>query len=117
MIELVHLGEIKKVDMLPREVQETVESILIILDEAYGESRTKNDDGGYVIVAERKEDFKAIEKNSYLNPNNVIVEYADKIECSNGEIYINSLILCNNDYSISLITPLEITPENILKQM
>lgn len=117
MIELVHLEEIKKVDMLPREVQETVENILIILDESYGENRSKNDDGGYVIITEREEDFKVIEEKTYLSLNDVIVEYADKIECSNGKIYINSLILCNSDYSVSLISPLEITPKNILKQM
>ncbi|WP_394899936.1 hypothetical protein [Clostridium butyricum] len=117
MIELVNLKEMNKVTMLPNEVQNNIEGILTILDEAYGEDRSKNDDGGYVIVVEGKDDFKIIEKNTHISINNVIVEYVDRVECSNGEIYTSSLILCNSDYSISLIIPLEITPKNILNQM
>lgn len=117
MIELLNLKEMNKVAMFPNEVQNNIQSILTILDETYGKNRGKNYDGGYVIVVESIRDFEIIEKNIYINLDNVIVEYVDRIECSNGEIYTSSLVLCNNDYSISLIIPLEITPKNILKQM
>ena len=60
MIELVHLEEMNKVRMFPSEVQNNIQSILIILDGAYGEDRDKNDDGGYVIVVEEKDDFEFI---------------------------------------------------------
>lgn len=55
MIELVNLKEMNKVTMLPNEVQNNIKGILTILDEAYGEDRSKNDDGGYVIVVEEKD--------------------------------------------------------------
>lgn len=117
MIELVNVKEIKKVSMFPNEVQNNIKGILTILDEAYGEDRSKNDDGGYVIVVESMEDFEVVEKDTHINLDNVIVEYVDVIECSKGKFYTSSLVLCNNDYGISLIIPLEITPKNILNQM
>ncbi|NFO67024.1 hypothetical protein FDC27_08635 [Clostridium botulinum] len=117
MIELVHLKEKNKVSMFSSEVKNNIESILTILDEAYGENRDKNDYGGVVIVVEEKDDFELIQRNTHINIENVIVEYVDLIECSNGKFYTSSLVLCNNDYSISLIIPLEITPKNILKQL
>lgn len=117
MIELLNLKEMKKVSMFPNEVQNNIKGILTILDEAYGEDRSKNDDGWYVIVVEKKDDFKEIENSTNINIDNVIVEYIDLIEYSNGKVYTNSLVLCNNDYSISLIIPFEIMPENLLNQM
>lgn len=117
MIELVHLEEMNKVRMFPSKVQNNIKGILTILDEAYGEDRDKNVDGGYVIVVEEKDDFELIKKNTHINIENVIVEYVDLVECSNGKVYTSSLVLCNNDYSISFIISLEITPQNILKQM
>lgn len=45
MIELLNLKEMKKVSMFPNEVQNNIKGILTILDEAYGEDRSKNDDG------------------------------------------------------------------------
>lgn len=117
MIELAHLVEKHKVDKLPIEVQENIEGILTILDEEYGENRDQYNDGGYVIVIEEEADFQIIKEKTHIDVNNVIVEYVDKIECSNGKVYISSLILCNNDYSISLIIPFEIMPINIINQM
>ena len=118
MIELTHLKEISKVDRLPKEVQENIEGILSILDEEYGVDRDQyKDNGGYVIVVEDESDFQIIKKKAHIDVDNVIVEYVDKIECSNEKIYTSSLTLCNNDYSISLVIPFEITPKNILNQM
>lgn len=70
-----------------------------------------------MIVVESIEDFQTIKNNTYIDIENIVVEYVDQIECSTGKIYTSSLILCNNDYSISLIIPLEITPENVLNQI
>ncbi|MDU4589403.1 MAG: hypothetical protein E6240_07795 [Clostridium butyricum] len=118
MIEITYLREIEKVKMLPDEVQEVIKGILEILDSEYGSNRNKYvDDGGYVIVVESIEDFKEIQKKTNIDVNDVIVEYVDKILCADGKVYTNSLALCNNDYSISLIMLFEIMPENLLKQM
>ena len=118
MIELTHLKEINKADRLPKEVQENIEGILSILDEEYGADREQyKDNGGYVIVVEDESDFQIIREKVHIDVDDVIVEYVDEIECSNGKVYTSSLALCNNDYSVSLIIPFEITPKNILNQM
>ncbi|MBN1034502.1 hypothetical protein DWC20_02935 [Clostridium botulinum] len=118
MIEITYLREMKKVQALSSEVQEVIKGILEILDSEYGAARDKYaDDGGYVVVAERIEDFNQIQKKTNIDINNVIVEYVEKIFCTDGKAYTNSLVLCNNDYSISLIIPFEIMPANLLKQM
>lgn len=118
MIEITYLKEMERVHVLPIEVQEVIKGILKILDSEYGSTRDKySDDGGCVVVAENIEDFKEIQKKTNLDFNDVIVEYVDKIVCNGGKVYTNSLVLCNNDYSISLIMPFEIMPENILNQI
>jgi hypothetical protein len=118
MIEITYLREIEKVQEMPIEVQEVIKGILEILDSEYGADRDKYaDDGGYVVVAESIEDFDKIQKKTNIDVNEVIVEYVDNLVCDNGKVYTNSLALCNNDYSISLIMPFEIMPENLLKQM
>ena len=83
MIELSYLGEMDKVKAMPQEIQETVQDILQILDIEYGAARDKYaDDGGYVIVLEEKEDFAKIKDKTYIDCDNIIAEYVDKIVCS-----------------------------------
>jgi len=49
---------------LPQEIQE----ILQVLDKEYGLERLKyEDDGGYVTILEKKEDFKQIKNNRYID--------------------------------------------------
>ena len=118
MIEITYLKEMEKVHALAIEVQEVIKGILEILDLEYGTERDKHaDNGGYVVVVESIEDFKEIQNKTNIDVNDVIVEYVDEIICDGGTVYTNSLVLCNNDYSISLIIPFEIMPENLLKQM
>ena len=118
MIEIAYLKERDKIKTIPKEVQEIIEGILQILDAEYSSSRNKyEDDGGFVIVIEKDVDFEELKRNTYINCKEVIAEYVDKIVCSNGEIYTNSLILCNNDYAISLIIPLDLTPQNLKDYM
>ncbi|MBS5984498.1 MAG: hypothetical protein KIC67_18150 [Clostridium butyricum] len=108
----------KRVQALSIEVQEVIKAVLEVLDSEYGSNGDKYvDDGGYVIVVESIEDFKQIQKKTNIDINNVIVEYVDKVSCVDGKVYINSLVLCNNDYSISLIMPFEIMTKNLLKQI
>ncbi len=118
MIEIAYSKEKEILRNMPQEVQETVREILQILDSEYGADRNKyEDNGGYVIVVEKKEDFKELKNKTYIDCNTVIAEYVDKIVCSNGEVYTNSLILCNNDYAISIIIPLELIPQNLKDYM
>ncbi|MGG7178342.1 hypothetical protein ACQPU1_12145 [Clostridium paraputrificum] len=115
MIEVSYLSEKERLKVLPQKVQETIQGILQILDTEYGADRNKyEDNGGYIIVVENKEDFQEIKKKTYIDCDDVIVEFVDKILCSNSEIFTNSLILCNNDYAISLMIPMGLTPQNLI---
>jgi hypothetical protein len=117
MIKLAYLKEKYKIETMPQEVQDTILGMLQVLDLEYGKDRNFKDDGGYVIVVEKEADFEEIKRTAYIDCEDVIPEYVDKILCSNGEAYTNSLILCNNDYSISLIIPIELTPQNLKDYM
>lgn len=114
MIELAYLLDMNKVKSLPEEVQKVVKGILQVLDSGYGDNRDKyEDDGGYVVVVESEEDFQIIKDKIYIDCDSIIPEYVDKILCNKCDTYTNSLILCNNDYAISLIITMELTPQNL----
>lgn len=118
MIEVTYLREMEKVQGLQLEVQELIKGVLEILDLEYGSNRDRHaDDSGHVIVVESVEDFKEIRKKTNIDVNDIIVEYVDKVLCADGKVYTNSLVLCNNDYFISLIIPLQLTPQNLKKYM
>lgn len=114
VIEVGCFKEKEKIKVLPHEIQILILNILQILDTEYGANRNRiDDDGGYVIIVEKKEELQEIKEKTYIDCNDVIAEYVEKIVCKNGEIYTNSLILCNNDFAITLIIPLELTPQNL----
>lgn len=94
MIEIAYSREKGILKNMTQEVQETIEEILQILDSEYGANRNKyEDDGGYVVVVEKIEDFKEIMDKAYIDCNEVIAEYVDKIVCSNGEVDIRLQVL------------------------
>ncbi|MFL0196046.1 hypothetical protein ACJDU8_10785 [Clostridium sp. WILCCON 0269] len=72
------------------------------------------DDGGHVIVVERKEDFEEVKDKTCIDCDNVTPECVGRIVCSSGEVYKNALILCNNEFDISLIIPMELTLQNLI---
>lgn len=112
MIEVAYSREKRLLKDIPKEVQEAIIRVLKILDAEYGLDRDQyKDNRGYVIIIEQQEDFQYVLDISYIDCNIIISEYVDKILCSSGEIYTNSMILCNNDYAISIIIPIELTPQ------
>lgn len=65
---------------MTQEVQETIEGVLKILVSEYRANRNRYEDpGGYVVVLEKIEDFKEIKGKVYIDFNEVIAEYVDKI--------------------------------------
>lgn len=58
-----------------------------MLDTEYGADRNYEDDGGYVVVIEKVEGFQELKEKMYIDCEDVIPEYADKILCSNGKVY------------------------------
>jgi hypothetical protein len=115
MVKIGYLKEIGKVKTLPKELIEAVKGILTILDNEYGEKRDIDNDGGYVLLVDDEGDFESIKSDLYIDlEEDAIPEFVDIIRCENGEVlYTNSLILCNNDYGISIIMLLSITPKNL----
>ena len=61
MLELSYLKEREEVRFLQKEVQETIQGILQILDTQHGADRNKYEgDGAYVIALEEQKDFEEI---------------------------------------------------------
>ncbi|MBU3144620.1 hypothetical protein [Clostridium sp. CF012] len=113
MIKLAHKTEVETLKGLPAEVKEKALEIVTILDDNYGDIRVKRDLGGYVLIAETPEDVKTI--NELIDFEYTFPEYVELISCKNsGGSYTNSLMLLSSDYSISLLIPNILTPENLL---
>ncbi|OZV10845.1 hypothetical protein CIW83_18135 [Tissierella sp. P1] len=116
MIKIAHVKEIENLN-LPKEVIEVIKEVVIILDVEYGEKRNVNgENGGYILVIQDREELPKLQE-IYLNINDVIPEYVDKINCSNGDIWISTLILMHNDFGILLTMPVSIAPENLIKEI
>lgn len=92
----------------------TVEGVVRILDSEYGEDRDVNEgDGGYVLIIESADELIQL-KDIYIDIDEVIPEFADVIKVKDGEDYTSTLILLNNDFRISLIMPMSLTPNRVL---
>lgn len=117
MIKIAYKNEIETIKHLPIEVINVVLEIATILDDNYGEERDANDDGGYILVVENEGDIKEVNDEIGIDITSAIPEYVDLIRCNNGEEYTSSLILCNNDFGISLIIPLSLTSKELLDYM
>ena len=110
MIKIAYKREIETITNLQAEVIERVIEIAVILDESYGGTRSVEGDlGGYIFTAEVGEDIETIK--GLIDFQNTLPEYVDLITCSNGERDASSLVLLSSDYSISLLIPMELTPE------
>lgn len=116
MMKIAYVKETENLQ-LPQEIIEVVKGIATVLDTEYGENRdVDGGDGGYILVIEEKEDLEKL-KEIYIDVDDVIVEYVDKIAVEDEEDYTNCLIICNNDFAISLIIPISITPKNLLDEI
>ena len=107
MIEIAHLREIQKINSMPIEIQESIKSILVILDDSYGEMRNKySGDGGYILIAEKIEDIEILKQDKLKG---LVAEYTDIIECSEGVNWTSSLFLLSSDFSIVVVTTEELS--------
>jgi len=115
MRKIAHKLEVETLKDLPVEVIAKALEIATILDDNYGKNRTEKDLGGYILIAEDKEDIAYI--NKLIDFGYTVPEYIDVISCSNGESYNNALMLLSSDFSISLIVPYGLIPDKLLKYM
>lgn len=114
MIKIGKQKDLWQAKALPPEVQEIVLDNVESLDFMYGINRDINSDGGYVVILTNQDDIKLLEEDLDMNlDTDVIPEYVETLSTRLGQTYTNTLILCNNDYAITIIMPLEITPNSL----
>ena len=68
-----------------------------------------------MLVAEVLKDVEYIRK--LIDFHYTLPEYVELINCERGENYTNSLMILSSDYIISLLIPLSLTLEELLKDM
>ncbi|SET74401.1 hypothetical protein SAMN05660297_03348 [Natronincola peptidivorans] len=116
MIKISHLMETNNLE-LPKEVVTVIKEIATILDNEYREYRDVDEgDGGYILVIESESDFSKL-KEIYLDINDLIPEYVDKINVTGKEDWVNVLIICNSDFVISLIMPISIASAYLIDEI
>lgn len=116
MIKIAHAKEVGNFK-LPQEVVYVTKEIAAILDEEYGINREVDSDfGGYIVVIEANEDFEKL-KEIYIEIDEVIPEYVDRVTVVDGEDWINSLIILSSDYTVSILSKISITPQNLINYM
>ena len=97
-------------DKVPRAVYERALGIVSILDKHYGKDRdVYTNDGGFVFIAENKEDLSYFISH-HIDPNNGSYEDAQLFRTEQG-YYLDILFLCNNEFSINLLTPARLLPK------
>ena len=91
-------------------VYERALGIVSILDKYYGKDRdVYTNDGGFVFIAETKEDLSYFISH-HIDPNNGSYEDAQLFRTEQG-YYLDILFLCNNEFSINLLTPAVLLPK------
>jgi hypothetical protein len=90
--------------------------IVTMLDKTYGADRdVENSDGGFVVIVENVQDISLIGQR-YVSLDGNGHEVVDVVQCEKGS-YINALFLCNNEFGINVLMPLEIAPQVLLKDV
>ena len=107
------VSEIAKLQSkFPASVLEKLYSVTATLDEFYGTDRNPDVTGGYTILVEFAEDISAID---WIDVENDIFEWVDYIHSEPP--YCASLYLRGDDYSLVLIAPVAIMPQNVLNEL
>jgi hypothetical protein len=115
---LIKAGTVKELAQfegtIDRNVYGAALRIVTMLDETYGDERdVDNGDGGFVLIAENVQDVEGIGQR-YVRLYENRHEAVDVVKCEAG-VYINALFLCNNEFGINVLMPMDIAPQTLLK--
>lgn len=114
MRKIITQNDLQQAYDLPQEVQETIAYIVKMLDINYGTERDSDSDGGYVVLLENTDDMALLEEELGIDlESDATPEYVETIPTSTGKTFTNTLILFNNECGITILMPLEITPDNL----
>ena len=111
MYRIGKVSEMKQIKgKVPLAVYQEVLRIVSVLDKYYGKDRDiYRNDGGFVFIAENKSDLKYFIDN-HIDPRKG--SYEDiRIIGAEGVQYFNIFFLCNNEFSINLIFPVNLMPK------
>ena len=119
MIQAGTVAELVSLDLkgkVPEEVCQEALKIITMLDENFGEDRDVDfDDGGYVVIAESKEDLDYFAQNC-VELESPTLEYVELVP-SEKEPYLNAFFLVNEyEAGITLFVPMSVAPERFLKE-
>ena len=102
MKKIYNESKLLEVNNIPTDVIERMKVLIDILNENFGVYRDIEADlGGYVVIAENIVDIEILKQGKLQD---LIPEYTDIIECSEGVNWTSSLFLLSSDYSIVVIT-------------
>jgi len=107
----------EKVRTLPIEVRRSLEKTLEILDDNYGENRSIDEMGGYVLVITTDEDLKQVSVKDTIDLDADIFEYVDLIPLKHSYDWIEALILLENDYGVVIYMPIPLITKNLEKYL
>ena len=108
MINLWKKEDLNLLSEYPKEIVDSVDNVINVLDESYGNNRKATDDGGYVCVIEDIEEVDYFKENISKG---IVEEFSDVIYEDNVDKYNSTLYLLSSDYSITVITKNEATNE------
>lgn len=106
MINLWKKEDLNLVSEYPKEIVDSVDNVINVLDESYGNNRKVTDDGGYVCVIEDIGEVDYFKENILKG---IAEEFSDVIYESKNITYNSTLYLLSSDYSITVITNNEST--------
>ena len=100
-------NQLLEVNNIPSEAIGSIKVTIDILNESYGVNRNIEVDlGGYVVIAENIVDIEILKQDKLQD---LIPEYTDIIECSEGVDWTSSLFLLSNDFAIVVVTTEELS--------
>lgn len=100
-------NQLLEVNNISSEVIESIKVTIDILNENYGADRDIEADlGGYIVIVENIEDIQILKQDKFKN---LMPEYTDVIECSEGVNWTSSLFLLSSDFAIIVVTTEELS--------
>jgi hypothetical protein len=103
-------------EKIPEEIYREALRVVSYLDETFGKDREVDfDDGGYVVIAENREDLEYFAGNC-VELESPTLEYVE-IVSSDKEPYLNVFFLVNEyESGVTLFIPMSIAPERFLQE-
>lgn len=103
-------GQLNLLKGYPKDVVDSVNETMGILNDNYGIDRDVDKDlGGYIQVIESLEELKLL-KDGILH--GLVEEYSDEIcTTENGNVYNSTLYIASSDYNVMVVTKNEMTDE------